>query len=111
MTITCINLAGGYSIAATALAQQNTNTLPIALPNAGQHIVKKAVVDLQTIQLNKEDSEDKLLLPDIALLLAPAEYSYIPDFKLFNKHFLLHYGTSIKDKELAAYIQHQNFRL
>ncbi|WP_250430567.1 hypothetical protein [Pontibacter ruber] len=111
ITITCLNLAGGYAIAATVLAQQSATLLPDVLPDAGQQKVKKSVIDLQTIQLNKEDSEDEPLLPVLALIATSPEYSYIPDFKLLNKHFLLHYGTSIKDKELAAYILHQNFRL
>jgi hypothetical protein len=111
ITITCINLAGGYAIAATALAQQNAATLPVVLSKAGQQKVNKSVVNLQIIQVNKEESEDKLTLPDFALLISTAYYRYIPDFKLLNKHFLLHYGAAIKDKSLSAYILHQNFRL
>ena len=109
--ITCFNLAGGYAIAASVISQAGTEGLPSLPQNQHQHILKKSTIDLQSVQVNKEDSEDDLLLPYMALLASSADYGYIPDFKLLNKHFLLHYGTSIKDKELAAYILHQNFRL
>ncbi|WP_161890770.1 hypothetical protein [Pontibacter russatus] len=109
--ITCFNLAGGYAIAASVISQAGTEGVPSLPQSPHQHILKKATIDLRLVQVNKEDSEDDMLLPDMALLASSADYSYIPDFKLLNKHFLLHYGTSIKDKELAAYILHQNFRL
>ena len=111
MLITCFNLAGGYAIAASVISQAGTDGVPSLPQSPLEHILKKATIDLRLVQVNKEDSEDDMLLPDMALLASSADYSYIPDFKLLNKHFLLHYGTSIKDKELAAYILHQNYRL
>lgn len=112
MFITCFNLAGGYAIAASVISQTGTDGL-LALPNSPhQHYLKKSTVDLQVVQVNKDDSEnDETLFPDLSHLLNYSLYSYIPDFKLLNKHFLLHYGISIKDKERAAYILYQNFRL
>lgn len=112
MLITCFNLAGGYAIAASVISQASSKGLAIQPGSSNQQILKKSTVDLQVVQVNKEDSEnDESLFPDLSHLANYQIYSYIPDFKLLNKHFLLHYGTSIKDKERAAYILHQNFRL
>ena len=109
--ITCFHLAGGYAIAASVISQANYEGLTVQPDCRDQHILKKSTVDFQLIQVNKEDSEDELFLPALFLSDSSSEYGYIPDFKLLNKHFLLHYGTSIKDKELSAYILHQNLRL
>jgi hypothetical protein len=110
--ITCFNLAGGYAIAASVISQAGTESLHSIPDSRNQQLLKKSTVNLQVVQVNKEDSEDEeLLFSDLSHYINYQTYSYIPDFKLLNKHFLLHYGTSIKDKELAAYILHHNFRL
>jgi hypothetical protein len=112
MLVTCFNLAGGYAIAASVISQGGTESLPSIPNNPDQHHLKKSTVDLQVVQVKKDDSEnDELFFPVLFDSGHNQVYSYIPDFKLLNKHFLLHYGTSIKDKELSAYILHQNFRL
>lgn len=112
MLITCFNLAGGYAIAASIISHASNEKLTFQQSSQNQQILKKSTVDIQLVQVNKEDSEnDELLFPDLSHSINQQVNSYIPDFKLLNKHFLLHYGTSIKDKERPAYVLHQNFRL
>jgi len=112
MIVTCFNITGGYAIAASVISQANNEGSPIHSNTQNQHSLKKSTVDLRVVQVKKDDSEnDKFLFPDLSHISNHHNYSYIPDFKLLNKHFLVHYSASIKDKELPAYILHQNFRL
>jgi hypothetical protein len=113
ITLTCFNLAGGYAIAATTIAQATSPEASHILPHRPhQQELKKSAYDVQLLQLNKEDSEeDDLVPPFFAIGSLGVPYQFTPDFKLLNKHFLLHYGAAIKDKHPDAYILHQNFRL
>ncbi len=68
---------------------------------------------MQLLQVNKTESEedDSLDIPFSTATLVGTFYRYSSDFKLLNKHFLVHYAAAIKGGLPNAYILHQNFRL
>ncbi|MDX5420459.1 MAG: hypothetical protein LPK09_14685 [Hymenobacteraceae bacterium] len=109
--LTCFNLAGGYAIAAAVLNSSTVST-DIVPEHARQHILKKSSLQLQVLQVNKETEEDETT-PIFLLFLGVSDlfYAYKPEFELVNKHFLVHYGTAIKDKLPAVHILHSVFRL
>ncbi|WP_143741203.1 hypothetical protein [Pontibacter ramchanderi] len=111
ISLTCLNLSGGYAIAAAVINSPavSADTLP---EHDRQHVLKKTSLELQVLQVNKEHEEDDTTPFSLPLLDGSTLfYSYQPDFELVNKHFLVHYGAAIKDRLPAVYILHSVFRL
>lgn len=111
ISFTCLNLSGGYAIAAAVINSSNVTdgTVP---DHAGQQVLKKSSLEVQVLQVNKEHEEDDV--PPLYLSLLDGSslfYTYQPDFELVNKHFLVHYGAAIKDRLPAVYLLHSVFRL
>lgn len=113
ITLTCFNLAGGYAMAATLISQASASAENMHLPNnPHQHKLKKSSYDVQAMLVNNiESEEDDRESPYFALGKLNASSQFSPEFRLLNKHFLVHYSAAIKDKSPAVYLLHHNFRL
>ena len=112
--LTCFNLAGGYAIAAGFLSQPSAtvSTRP-SHSSEGTFVKEKTGVDVQLPQIYKEESEedDAFIFNFVAVAHSAITYQFIPDFKLFNKHFLVHYGKAIKSSLPPLFLVNSVFRL
>ena len=113
IALTCFNLAGGYAIAATVLSKASASVERPIPHHPGQHVLRKSSLDLLLLQVSKSEIEedDSLEVPFKALNTPTGFYRFSSDFRQLNRHFLVHYAASIKDKFPAAYLLHQNFRI
>jgi hypothetical protein len=112
--LTCFNLAGGYAFAVGVFTHASRSVAPTDTHLSEGVVIKtKTGIDVRTPQINKEESEDDdaFVFTNIALPNSLFTYQFIPDFKLLNKHFLVHYGKAIKGSFPSLYIVNSVFRL
>ncbi len=109
--LTSFQLSGGYALAA-ALS-------PVATANSAHESSKQTISQKHSSLfhylnqlLNQEEKEEdfnKSLAQAVAL--PPQLYQFEPVFSVQNKHFLIHYASSIKGKLPSLYLLHNIFRL
>jgi hypothetical protein len=112
--LTCFNLAGGYAVAASFLSQTSAKASDRSSHTSEVTIVKKkSGVDVQLPQIYKEESEDDdaFIFNIVAVAHSTFIYQFIPDFKLFNKYFLVHYEKAIKGIFPPLFLVNSIFRL
>ena len=113
--LTCFNLAGGYGFAAAVASHaQQALTTPDTHLSEGLVVKKKSGIDVQTPRITKKeesDEDDSFVYQQLSLAHNFLTYQFIPDFKLFNKHFLVHYGKAIKSNLPAIFLFNSVFRL
>lgn len=112
--LTCFNLAGGYTFAVGVLSQSaNAVVATDTHLSEGITVKKASKFRLQAPQINKEESDedDAFVFLNPALAHSNTTYQFLPDFKLFNKHFLVHYGKAIKGSFPPLFLTNSVFRL
>ncbi|MBK0402653.1 hypothetical protein I5M27_06630 [Adhaeribacter sp. BT258] len=112
--ITFFNIAGGYTFAAGVLSQTaHSLSSPDTHLSEGFVVKKNSGIDVQAPQINKveSDEDDSFVTLQLSFGHDNTFYAFIPDFRLFNKHFLVHYGKAIKSSLPAIFLVNSVFRL
>jgi hypothetical protein len=109
--LTSVQLSGGYAIAA-AFAPFSAHTTTVY---EGRETVSPKHYHLfhflNQLLNEKEIEEDFSKLFGHPAFISQSSYSFVPDFSVQNKHFLIHYAASIKGKLPTLYLLHNIFRL
>jgi hypothetical protein len=112
--LTFFNIAGGYTFAAGMLSKPTRgHGAPDTHLSEGLVVKKNSGIDVQAPQINKveSDEDDSFVFLQLSFGHDHSFYAFIPDFRLFNKHFLIHYGKAIKSSLPAIFLVNSVFRL